>query len=985
MRLRTRTSEKIVYLDEDSDLESDFQEAKSRKSLSKSSKSEEKVLNLSSNSKEIKKSQKDSRKSSEYFKEVEDKSSDDEEIKKKPKRSTKKNTNKQTSKKEPAKKEISKTKEKVKKEVVIEEKVEEPMQIDDVKTKLTQIENVESKIDLLLKFESNNKVKKTENDKSEMSDDSDDDIDNKKLKKEVDDDEEDDDEFEEVEMDHHVSLSEVKMDKDEIQVTIGDKKVKKSVDLQARMERMFKSMQKKFSVAMLKTHLLCWAAHGFYLNKLSLNPFIRALVISIDPSNYFQLVNFNKECLQTLLEKTNSLFHLNSKLSEKSEFLNTGTQKNTLKSLGHAISSQKCSNYLQYLLILIVLMRSLNLKCRLCVCLDVITVKEEKPAKKTSKKKESDSESELSESEEDEKPKKSAKKSTKKVKKEEVEEDSTETKPAPNKKIQKNNLILSDDSKLELNEKCSKLPSADYRNYWLEVYLEEEKYWCPVEPLNSKLDCASYLEKRFEKRVLYVLAYDNENRIKDVTKRYSSDWCIQTRLLRVSNLESSKTLWWEKTLLQHQPLDAYLDMEEEKQLKEYLLQKPLPQTVSEFKNHPLYVLPRHLLKFQTIYPKNATPISHFRKEPIYSTDNLVTLCSRQTWLKYARMVKPFEEASKIVKGRIKMSDYKAGCRQSPDLDLYGFWQTKLYEPPYCQNGIVPRNEFGNVELFQPCMLPKGSVHLKNMPNSNKVCRKLKIDCAAAVVGFDAHGGFSHAVYDGWVICEEHKDTVIDAYIEEEREANLRLMQKRKDRILNNWKRLCKSLLVRERLKEKYGDDLNHKPKKNLKKLIDQANFQSTNDKDDDFIEVDKVGAKLNNLNEADEKSNNKDEKIDYGEQSDKVVVVKFNRKTKPKTTNKTNKPKRKRGRKETSSEEDTAEETPESESEQETKSRKKKVTTTRPTRRTTRSTSKLETVKSEEAKIVSDDKENSKDSIKIISKKIDDDNGFKLSESDSDE
>ena len=90
-----------------------------------------------------------------------------------------------------------------------------------------------------------------------------------------------------------------------------------------------------------------------------------------------------------------------------------------------------------------------------------------------------------------------------------------------------------------------------------------------------------------------------------------------------------------------------------------LLSKELPKSLPEFKDHPLYVLPKHLLKFQGIYPANAVPISHFRNEKIYSRDNLVTLHSRQTWLKYARVVKPFEVAFKVVKGRLKhVSSFK---------------------------------------------------------------------------------------------------------------------------------------------------------------------------------------------------------------------------------------------------------------------------------------------------------------------------------------
>lgn len=46
------------------------------------------------------------------------------------------------------------------------------------------------------------------------------------------------------------------------------------------------------------------------------------------------------------------------------------------------------------------------------------------------------------------------------------------------------------------------------------------------------------------------------------------------------------------------------------------------------------------------------------------------------------------------------------------LEIFGYWQTQEYEPPTAENGIVPRNAYGNVELFKDCMLPKKTVHLK---------------------------------------------------------------------------------------------------------------------------------------------------------------------------------------------------------------------------------------------------------------------------------
>lgn len=212
--------------------------------------------------------------------------------------------------------------------------------------------------------------------------------------------------------------------------------------------------------------------------------------------------------------------------------------------------------------------------------------------------------------------------------------------------------------------------------------------------------------------------------------------------------------------------------------------------------------------------------------------------------------------------------------------MYGFWQTEKYQPPYARNGIVPRNEFGNVELFQSCMLPHGCVHLRDMPNLAKVCRKLKIDCAAAVVGFDAHGGFSHAVYDGWIVCEEFKDVVVDAYLEEEREANLKLIEKKKEKILSNWKRLIKGALIRESLRLKYGqEETEMKPKKkNLNKLVKKIDVDCSESKQvDEFIEVDKVGAKLNNLNS--EKIELINENTDLNEFAKKEFVLKFRNKS----------------------------------------------------------------------------------------------------------
>eukprot|EP00106_Octopus_bimaculoides_P009917 XP_014777359.1 PREDICTED: DNA repair protein complementing XP-C cells homolog [Octopus bimaculoides] len=170
-------------------------------------------------------------------------------------------------------------------------------------------------------------------------------------------------------------------------------------------------------------------------------------------------------------------------------------------------------------------------------------------------------------------------------------------------------------------------------------------------------------------------------------------------------------------------------------------------------------------------------------------------------MKEGRCVKVGEEPYKMVKSRPKWNKPKENP-DIPDLEVFGFWQTEVYVPPPAVNGKIPRNEYGNVELYKPSMLPGGTVHLTE-PGLNRVARKLGVDCAAAMVGWDFHGGSSHPVFDGWVVCVEHKEKVLAEWHKEQQLAKERETAKREKRIYGNWKKLIRGLRIREALKRKY--------------------------------------------------------------------------------------------------------------------------------------------------------------------------------------
>jgi xeroderma pigmentosum group C-complementing protein len=95
----------------------------------------------------------------------------------------------------------------------------------------------------------------------------------------------------------------------------------------------------------------------------------------------------------------------------------------------------------------------------------------------------------------------------------------------------------------------------------------------------------------------------------------------------------------------------------------------------------------------------------------------------------------------------------SGSGGPPEVKLYGYWQTQPWAPPVAQGGIVPKNDRGNVEV-PPLVkaLPGGTVHLA-LPLVWQSCKKLGVDYAPALVGFEVQGGRMVPKIEGVVICE----------------------------------------------------------------------------------------------------------------------------------------------------------------------------------------------------------------------------------------
>ena len=93
-----------------------------------------------------------------------------------------------------------------------------------------------------------------------------------------------------------------------------------------------------------------------------------------------------------------------------------------------------------------------------------------------------------------------------------------------------------------------------------------------------------------------------------------------------------------------------------------------------------------------------------------------------------------------------------------------------------------------------------------IPGLNRVAKKLGIDCAPAMMGWDYHAGGCHPVFDGFVVCQEFSETLMDAWNADIVEREKKAEEKREKRALDNWKKLVRRAMIAQKVKDKYAKE-----------------------------------------------------------------------------------------------------------------------------------------------------------------------------------
>ncbi|KAF2748715.1 Rad4-domain-containing protein, partial [Sporormia fimetaria CBS 119925] len=344
----------------------------------------------------------------------------------------------------------------------------------------------------------------------------------------------------------------------------------------------------------------------------------------------------------------------------------------------------------------------------------------------------------------------------------------------------------------------------------------------------------------------YTLAFSPDNTAKDVTTRYlpSHTWPGRTKGFRLppskipiynrrGKIQRYITHDWFSTILRpylRAPKDAKPWDEWENThdlvpasaakvptLDDSEPETPVKESLQAYKASTKYILPIHLLRDQALHP-SAHPIRHFHttkgvSHPVYPRSALVSCKSVEQWRREGREIKAGEQPLKHVAPRAVTAARKLEILDREREDgtpvlqgLYAEFQTQWIVPEAVgEDGKIPVNGYGNVDVFVKSMVPRGAVHVA-IKGVKGVCRKLGVEFAEACVGFEFGKRRAVPVMLGVVVKEGDEGVVRDAWREECKVRREKEEKKRTEIVLGTWRRWCKGLVVRERMGREFGDD-----------------------------------------------------------------------------------------------------------------------------------------------------------------------------------
>lgn len=393
----------------------------------------------------------------------------------------------------------------------------------------------------------------------------------------------------------------------------------------------------------------------------------------------------------------------------------------------------------------------------------------------------------------------------------------------------------------------------EFPHYWTEILSPITSKYLTVDPIvksviGTNRDLIESLEPRGGKAdkakqvMAYCVAFSQDGTAKDVTVRYLKKQIFpgKTKGVRMSEekipiynkhgkIRRYEQFNWFKSIIRgytrgdkKHPITETDEIEESTDLKpaqpEKKEVKEGEETLQYYKTSKEYVLQRHLKREEALLPdaipakvfRNKGKGSKFEEEDVYLRKDVVSVKSAETWHKQGRApidgAQPLKHApyrAATTNRRREIAEAEAATGQKVMQPLYSFDQTDWIIPDPIKDGIIPKNEYGNIDMFAEHMCPEGAIHVPYR-GAVRICKRLEIDFAEAVVGFEFGHRMAVPVIQGVVIAQEHYEHLIEELERYEAERARKEDEKRRKAALTTWRRFLMGLRIAERIQQDYG-------------------------------------------------------------------------------------------------------------------------------------------------------------------------------------
>lgn len=383
----------------------------------------------------------------------------------------------------------------------------------------------------------------------------------------------------------------------------------------------------------------------------------------------------------------------------------------------------------------------------------------------------------------------------------------------------------------EKSKKKFNFPISQYPVFWAEVLNPYSKKWLTIDPIvNKSVEVMPMRKKgKFEAaaldtnyQTLYVLAFDKAGGVRDVTRRYTQYYNAKTIKKRIDGVSDKEQHWFEQVLKAARSSTHY-GLPEIKESREFLLRdqyEGVPNNMNDFKNHPIYALESQLRKDEVIYPNDESskcgtfrPMNKDSVIPIYKRSHVFRLRTAKAWYLRGRVLKVGAQPLKTKEKQLAQMDEED---EDEVVRLYAEFQTQLFQAPPIVNGEIPKNAYGNVEIFVPSMMPENGYLIPvtdevTLKMIEKAAREINIDHARAIVAFDftdksTKNRRTPAARVGGVLVDVQYKEAIDAVLEGLKDLEEDERRKKVElNALRGWSFFLKKLMIMDRLNRQHGE------------------------------------------------------------------------------------------------------------------------------------------------------------------------------------